>query len=187
MCLSMKLNLDSRCTALINPAFSMVALPKDAYPISISILKFLSYLLGGGIITQFLVVISAYITMEDSQAANMIAQEISKQLSYYFLGCGFLIMSMSNVLIKRGVIDLRVVRILSLLLIALISGTSFLIIPRMEYLIETALLDGMPVMQSPLARYFFIVNSLAATSIIAQIYLGVLVSWRLNSECSTEI
>ena len=63
-----------------------------------------------------------------------------------------------------------------------IAAVSFLLIPRMDYLRETALIDGMPVMLSPFADYFQILNVLAILLLITQLISGALVAWRL-SDC----
>jgi hypothetical protein len=49
----------------------------------------------------------------------------------------------------------------------------------MDYLRETALLDGMPVMLSPFADYFLILNSLTFLLLVTQIFFSVVMAWRL--------
>jgi hypothetical protein len=51
----------------------------------------------------------------------------------------------------------------------------------MDYLRETALLEGMPVMLSPFASYFLILNTLVNSLIIAQIAASILIAWRLSN------
>jgi len=84
-------------------------------------------------------------------------------------------------LIKRGISQLKVVRLPSLILIVAVGVASFLLIPRMDYLRETALQDGMPVMLSPFANYFVIVNSLTFILLCIQIFSSALVAWRLSN------
>ena len=117
----------------------------------------------------------------------MLAHLLIEHLSYYFLGGTFVILSLSNVLIKKGLSSLTGIRVPSLALILAIAATSFLLIPRMDYLRETALLDGMPVMISPFANYFLILNSLTLALLIAQIALSTLIAWRLSEDESPQV
>jgi hypothetical protein len=66
-----------------------------------------------------------------------------------------------------------------------VATASFLLIPRMDYLRETALLDGMPVMLSPFANYFQILNILLLILLLTQIISSALVAWRLVDAEST--
>lgn len=168
------------CNALINPFNFMVEALRTPYSLSCRLLRLLACLMAGSIIAQALACLTAYILMDDSQAAGMIAQLLMQHLSYYFLGSAFVILSLSNMLIKRGISCLRVIRIPSLILILAITLASFLLIPRMDYLRETALQDGMPVMLSPLANYFVVLNSLTFFLLLTQIFLSTLIAWRLS-------
>jgi len=67
-----------------------------------------------------------------------------------------------------------------LILIVSVAGASFLLIPRMDYLRETALADGMPVMLSPFANYFAILNSMTLVALFAQIFSSALIALRLS-------
>jgi hypothetical protein len=158
----------------------MVETLQDQYHPAYRILRFISYLLLGGVIAQLFSCLTAYFFIGDTQAAGMLAHILIQQLSYYLLACTFIILSLANVLIKRGQYGLRAIRIPSLLLILVTATTSFLLIPRMDYLRETALLDGMPVALSPLANYFSILNTLTFVSVIIQIVCCGLMAWRLS-------
>ncbi|ANJ00170.1 hypothetical protein A8O14_08815 [Polynucleobacter wuianus] len=136
--------------------------------------------MSGAMIAQAICCIAPYLLMEDSQVAGMLAHLVIQHLSYYFLGCTFLILSLSNILIKRGVSQLKIVRLPSLALIFSIAIASFLIIPRMDYLRETALQDGMPVMLSPFANYFAILNSITLFLLCAQLISSSVIAWRLS-------
>jgi len=96
-------------------------------------------------------------------------------------------MCVSNILIKRGLSQLRVIRIPSLTIFLAIATTSFLLIPRMDYLRETALIDGMPVMLSPFANYFAILNAIALLLLIAQMIFSGLMAWRLSDPQLTQM
>ncbi len=158
----------------------MVESTQDQYQFAKRFLRFISYLLLGGVIAQLFSCLTAYFFIGDTQAAGMLAHILIQQLSYYLLACTFIILSLANVLIKRGQYGLRAIRIPSLLLILVTATTSFLLIPRMDYLRETALLDGMPVALSPFANYFAILNTLTFVSVIIQIVCCGLVAWRLS-------
>ena len=158
----------------------MVESTQDQYQFAKRFLRFISYLLLGGVIAQLFSCLSAYFFIGDTQAAGMLAHILIQQLSYYLLACTFVILSLANVLIKRGQYGLRAIRIPSLLLILFTATTSFLLIPRMDYLRETALLDGMPVALSPFANYFAILNTLTFVSVIIQIVCCGLMAWRLS-------
>jgi len=176
----MKLIQTLCCSALINPFYPMVEVPSTQYLLSIRLLRLLSGLMAGGTLAQALGCIITYFLMEDFQAASMMADLITQHLSYYFLGSAFIILSLSNVLIKRGIFQLRVIRLPSLVLITCVAVTSFLLIPRMDFLRETALLDGMPVILSPFANYFVLLNSLTLLLLCAQIFSSILIAWRLS-------
>lgn len=163
----------------------MVEVLKNQYPLSCRLLLLLACLTAGGVIAQTLGCLSAYLIMEDLQAGGMIAHLLIQQLSYYFLGCTFIILSLSNILIRRGLSMLKAIRLPSLILIVCLAVASFLLIPRMDYLRETALQDGMPVMHSPFANYFVILNSLTFLLVCIQIFSSALIVWRLSQHQST--
>ena len=158
----------------------MVEATKTHHPLAYRLLRLIAYILAGGVLAQAFSCLASYYLIYDSQAAGMLAHLLIQHLSYYFLGGTFVILSLSNVLIKKGISSLTSIRIPSLTLILVIAATSFLLIPRMDYLRETALLDGLPVMLSPFANYFLILNSLTLVFLIAQVALSVSIAWRLS-------
>ena len=158
----------------------MVESTQDQYQFAYRFLRFISYLLLGGVIAQLFSCLSAYLFIGDTQAAGMVAHIVIQHLSYYILGCTFIVLSLANVLIKRGRHDLKTIRIPALMLILATSASSFLLIPRMDYLRETALLDGMPVALSPFANYFEILNGLTFILVATQIVCCGLMAWRLS-------
>ncbi|MBU3546033.1 DUF4149 domain-containing protein [Polynucleobacter sp. MWH-Jannik1A5] len=163
----------------------MVESTQDQYQFAYRFLRFISYLLLGGVIAQLFSCLSAYLFIGDTQAAGMVAHIVIQHLSYYILGCTFIVLSLANVLIKRGRHDLKTIRIPALMLILATSASSFLLIPRMDYLRETALLDGMPVALSPFANYFEILNGLAFILVATQIVCCGLLAWRLSKPRSS--
>lgn len=164
----------------------MVEVSKPQYPLALRLLRTFSSLLAGGTIAQALGCLIAYLSMEDSQAAGMIGNLIVQQLSYYFLGGGFIVLSFSNILIKRGVSPLKNIRFLSLIFIFSIAAASYLLIPRMDYLMEVALQNGMPVMLSPLANYFAVLNRLTLLLLLIQILSSSLLAWRLHESVTLD-
>ena len=164
------------CSALINPFYPMVEAPHTQYYLTLRLLSLLASLIAGGTLAQALGWLAAYLLMEDAQAGGMLAHLVMQHLSYYFLGCAFVILSLSNLLIKRGMSALKKIRLPSLILIACVAIASFLFIPRMDYLRETALQDGMPVMLSPFAHYFVMLNSLTFLLLCAQIFSSTLLA-----------
>lgn len=181
----MKLIPISCCNALINPFCPMVEVSNSQYFLTLRLLCLLSYLLAGGILAQALGCLSPHLLMEDSQAAGMMANLLMQHLSYYFLGCAFVILSLSNILIKRGLHQLKQIRLPSLILMLAVAVASYLLIPRMDYLRETALQDGMPVMVSPFANYFVMLNSITLLMLCIQIFSSILIAWRLSTRESS--
>jgi len=157
----------------------MIEVPKSQYRLPFLLIRILAYLMAGTIFIQALGCLAAYLLMIDSQAAGMLTHLLMQNLSYYFLGCTFIILSLSNLLIKRGISQLKRVRWPLLILVVSVATASFLLIPRIDHLRETALEDGMPVMLSPFANYFVILNSIVFLLLCAQIFCGALVAWRL--------
>ena len=158
----------------------MVDSTKAHYPLACRLIRLIAYFLTGAILAQAFSCLIVYFSIYDSQAAGMLAHLLIQHLSYYLLGGAFIILSLSNVLIKRGLFYMKGIRIPALTLIVTIAATSFLLIPRMDYLRETALLDGMPVMLSPFANYFLILNSLTLLLLIVQIIFSSMMAWRLS-------
>ena len=163
----------------------MIESPKNQYLFPCLLLRILAVLMSVAIFLQALGCLAAYLFMLDSQAAGMMAHLLMQQLSYYLLGCTFVILSLANILIKRGVSQLKAIRLPSLILTVSVAVVSFLLIPRMDYLRDTALDAGMPVMLSPFANYFVTLNSIAFLLLCAQIASGTLIAWRLSDAQST--
>lgn len=163
----------------------MVEITRPQHHFTYQLLRFLACILAGGIISQAIACLVPYLLINDSQAAGMVANIVVQHLSYYFLGCSFAILSIANILIKRGAYSLKNVRLCLLILMMAVAAVSFLLIPRMDYLRETALLDGMPVMLSPFANYFQVLDVLVILLILTQIISSALVAWRLVYSEST--
>lgn len=158
----------------------MIQVLKSQYLLPCRLLRLLAYLMVSAVIAQALGCLTAYLLMQDSQAAGMMAHLLIEQLSYYFLGCALVILSLSNILIKRGVAQLKAVRLPSLIFIVSVAVASFLLIPRMDYLRETALEAGMPVRLSSFANEFFMLDGIAFLLLCAQIFFSAQVARRLR-------
>jgi hypothetical protein len=163
----------------------MVEIIRLQHPLAYRLLRFLACILAGGMIAQIYACLVTYLLINDSQAAGMVANIVVQQLSYYFLGCAFAILSIANILIRRGSSPLKNIRLPLLILMMAVAVVSFLLIPRMDYLRDTALIDGMPVMLSPFANYFQILNVLVMLLLLTQIISSALVAWRLVDSEST--
>ena len=157
----------------------MVEANEMEYPFSRRLLVLLAGLMAGGTVAQALGCLAGFFVIEDTQAAQMLAHLLIQQMSYYLLGCSFVILSLSNILIKRGIFTLKDIRLPSLILIVSIAISSFLLVPRMDYLREIALQDGIPVMLSPFANYYAMLNGLTFTVLAVEIILGVVITWRM--------
>ena len=157
----------------------MVEANEMEYPFSRRLLVLLAGLMAGGTVAQALGCLAGFFVIEDTQAAQMLAHLLIQQMSYYLLGCSFVILSLSNILIKRGIFTLKDTRLPSLILIVSIAISSFLLVPRMDYLREIALQDGIPVMLSPFANYYAMLNGLTFTVLAVEIILGVVITWRM--------
>jgi hypothetical protein len=173
------------CNALINPFNPMVEAYRMEYPFSRRLLILLAGLMAGSTIAQALGCLAGFFVIEDTQAAQMLAHLLIQQMSYYLLGSAFVILSLSNVLIKRGVLALKGIRLPSLILLLSIAVSSFLLIPRMDYLREAALQHGMPVMLSPFANYYSILNRLTSLLLAIEIILGIVIAWRMSKKHSS--
>lgn len=158
----------------------MVEDTENPYRFSIRFLRLLASMLAGAIIAQACACLCIHYLVQDSQAAGMMSDLLIQHLAYYFLACAFLILSISNLLVRRGIYSLSIIRLPSLILVLFISLASFLLIPRMDYLRETALQDGLPVILSPFASYFAILNAILIMLLCAQILTSTLIAWRLS-------
>lgn len=168
------------CGALINPDHSMVEDISNKHLKPIRFISILAFALAGSTIALAMSCLVTYLSLEDSQVAGMISHLVMQHLTYWYLGCSFVILSLSNILIKRGSSRLKSIRIPALIFIIAVAFSSYLLIPRMDYLRETALQDGMPVNVSPFANYFLILNSLQFFLLLIQLISSILLCWRLS-------
>jgi hypothetical protein len=138
----------------------------------------LCLLLGGGLIAQLLSLIVVRIASTDIQAGGMLADIITQYLANYFLGIAFIVLSVSNLLIKRGLMEYKRLRLPTIVLAISTAIVVFMLIPRMDYLRETALLDGLPVLYSASAAYFTTLAALSTSLLFIQLVSGGMLVWR---------
>ena len=142
------------------------------------LISFLCLLLGGGLVAQLLCIVVVRIASSDIQAGGMLADIITQYLANYFLGIAFIILSVSNLLIKRGLTEYKRLRLPTIILAASTAIVAFMLIPRMDYLRETALLDGLPVLFAPSAAYFTTLSALSISLLLIQLASGGVLLWR---------
>jgi uncharacterized membrane protein YozB (DUF420 family) len=138
----------------------------------------LCLLLGGGLVAQLLSIIVVRIASSDIQAGGMLADIITQYLANYFLGIAFIVLSVSNLLIKRGLVEYKRLRLPTIILAASTAIVAFMLIPRMDYLRETALLDGLPILYAPSAAYFITLSALSTSLLLIQLASGGVLLWR---------
>jgi hypothetical protein len=152
--------------------------PSNTYSSTRRLITCLCLLLGGGLIAQLLCIIVVRIASSDIQAGGMLADIITQYLANYFLGIAFIVLSVSNLLIKRGLLEYKRLRLPTIILAASTAIVAFMLIPRMDYLRETALLDGLPVLYAPSAAYFITLSALSTSLLLIQLASGGVLLWR---------
>ena len=150
----------------------------DPYSATRRFITCLCLLLGGGLLGQLLSLIVVRIASSDIQAGGMLADIITQYLANYFLGIAFIVLSVSNLLIKRGLMEYKRLRLPTIVLAISTAIVAFMLIPRMDYLRETALLDGLPVLYSASAGYFTTLAALATSLLLIQLASGGVLVWR---------
>jgi len=152
--------------------------PANRYSSARRLITYLCLLLGGGLVAQLLSVIVVRMASSDIQAGGMLADIITQYLANYFLGIAFIVLSVSNLLIKRGLVEYKRLRLPTIILAASTAIVAFMLIPRMDYLRETALLDGLPVLYAPSAAYFITLSALSTSLLLIQLASGGVLLWR---------
>jgi hypothetical protein len=160
------------------PASINTAKSGDLYSATRRFITCLCLLLGGGLLGQLLSIIVVRIASSDIQAGGMLADIITQYLANYFLGIAFIVLSVSNLLIKRGLVEYKRLRLPTIVLAISTAIVAFMLIPRMDYLRETALLDGLPVLYSASAGYFTTLAALATSLLLIQLASGGVLVWR---------
>ncbi|MDP3122353.1 DUF4149 domain-containing protein [Polynucleobacter sp.] len=138
----------------------------------------LCLLLGGGLLGQLLSIVVVRIASSDIQAGGMLADIITQHFANVILGIAFVVLSISNLLIKRGLVEYKRLRLPAIVLAISTAIVAFILIPRMDYLREAALLDGLPVLYSASAAYFTTLSALATSLLLIQLASGGVLVWR---------
>ena len=152
--------------------------PANPYSSTRRFISCLCLLLGGGLVAQLLSILVVRIASSDIQAGGMLADIITQYLANYFLGIAFIVLSVSNLLIKRGLVEYKRLRLPTITLAASTAIVAFMLIPRMDYLRETALQDGLPILFAPTASYFITLAALTNSLILIQLASGGVLLWR---------
>ena len=152
--------------------------PINSYRSTGRFISCLCLLLGGGLVAQLLSILVVRIASSDIQAGGMLADIITQYLANFFLGIAFIVLSVSNLLIKRGLVEYKRLRLPTIILAASTAIVAFMLIPRMDYLRETALLDGLPVLFAPSAAYFTTLSALSISLLLIQLASGGVLLWR---------
>jgi hypothetical protein len=161
--------------------------PPDQHGATNRVMTCLCLLLSGGLLGQLLSLIVVRIASSDIQAGGMLADIITQYLANYFLGIAFIVLSVSNLLIKRGLVEYKRLRLPAIVLAISTAIVAFMLIPRMDYLRETALQDGLPVLFSDSAAYFTTLAALATSLLLIQLASGGVLVWRqLNPKKSAD-
>jgi uncharacterized membrane protein YozB (DUF420 family) len=160
------------------PNLINTAEPANLYRSTQRFISCLCLLLGGGLIAQLLSIIVVRVASSDIQAGGMLADIITQYLANYFLGIAFVVLSVSNLLIKRGLVEYKRLRLPTIILAASTAIVAFMLIPRMDYLRETALQDGLPVLYAPSATYFITLSALSISLLLVQLASGGVLLWR---------
>ena len=138
----------------------------------------LCLVLGGGLVAQLGSAIVVRIASTDIQAGGMLADIITQHLANYVLGIAFIVLSVSNLLIKRGLVQYKQLRLPTIVLATSTAVMAFMLIPRMDYLRETALLDGLPILFAPTAAYFITLSALSNSLMLLQLASAGVLLWR---------
>ena len=160
------------------PVSSNTSETLNQYSSTRRLISCLCLLLGGGLLGQLLSIIVVRITSSDIQAGGMLADIITQYLANYFLGIAFIVLSVSNLLIKRGLVEYKRLRLPTIVMAISTAIVVFILIPRMDYLRETALLDGLPVLYSASGGYFTTLAALATSLLFIQLVSGGMLLWR---------
>ncbi len=159
----------------------------DPYSATRRFMTCLCLLLGGGLLGQLLSIIVVRIASSDIQAGGMLADIITQYIANVILGIAFVVLSVSNLLIKRGLVEYKRLRLPAIVLAISTAIVAFMLIPRMDYLREAALQDGLPVLFSDSAAYFTTLAALATSLLLIQLASGGVLVWRqLNPKKSAD-
>ncbi|NBV00359.1 MAG: DUF4149 domain-containing protein [Burkholderiaceae bacterium] len=128
----------------------------------------------------YIVAPTLFATLTDTQVAGMVAGVLFRVEGTLSLIFSAALMVFANLLVKRGLLQYKVIRwyLLAMLLSAAIVG--FVLQPLMNALREEALANGFPVMLSPLASQFAMWHGLSSALYLLQTLIGLWLLWKLT-------
>ena len=135
---------------------------------------------GSLLAVGYLVAPAIFSTMTDRQAAGMVAGSIFKLEAYLSLIVSISLMVLANLLVNRGLNHFRLIRWLLLAMLLCSIAAAFVLIPWMNALRASALLQGMPVMLSPSAALFGRLHGVSSILFMLQSLLGITLVWQLT-------
>ena len=128
----------------------------------------------------YLVAPAIFSTMTDRQAAGMVAGSIFRLEAYLSVIVCIGLMVLANLLVNRGLNQFRIIRWLLLAMLLCSLAATLILIPWMNALRDSALVEGMPVMLSPSATLFGQLHGVSSVLYLLQSILGVYLVWRLS-------
>ena len=135
----------------------------------------------GSILTVgYLVAPTIFGTLTDRQVAGVVAGSIFRVEAYLSTVVCIVLMVLANLLVARGLIQYKIIRLILLGMLLCSVAASFVFIPWMNALRDQALLNGMPVMLSPSADVFGKLHGASSIVFMIQSALGLYLVWRLT-------
>lgn len=135
---------------------------------------------GSLLTVGYLVAPAIFSTMSDRQAAGMVAGSIFRIEAYLSMITCIALMVLANLLVNRGLNQFRLIRWVLLGMLLCSIAASFVFIPWMNTLRDSALAQGMPVMLSPSATLFGRLHGISSILFMIQSVLGIFLVWRLT-------
>ena len=135
----------------------------------------------GSILTVgYLVAPTIFGTLTDRQVAGVVAGSIFRVEAYLSTVVCIVLMVLANLLVARGLIQYKIIRLILLGMLLCSVAASFVFIPWMNTLRDQALLNGMPVMLSPSADVFGKLHGASSIVFMIQSVLGLYLVWCLT-------
>lgn len=135
---------------------------------------------GSVLTVGYLVAPTIFGTLTDRQVAGMVAGSIFRVEAYLSTIVCIALMVLANLLVNRGLIQYKIIRLNLLGMLLCSVAASFVFIPWMNTLRDQALLNGMPVMLSPSADVFGKLHGASSLVFMIKSALGLYLVWRLT-------
>jgi len=132
---------------------------------------------GSMLAAGYLVAPALFSILTDHQVAGMIAGDIFRIEAYLSFVVCLVLLVMANHFVNQGKSQYKFIRwlLLAMLICALVG--SVILLPWMSALRDQALLNGMPVMQSPSASLFSHLHGVSSVVYLIQSLLGIKLVW----------